>query len=86
MAITATTGMGSTIETALAPSSTRTGWSIPGPSSKGLRLLATQATTRGDEPAFTAALKDFDRLLRLYLQVGERLTDLRGRSRPRAGR
>jgi hypothetical protein len=41
-----------------------------------LRLLARQATARGDGPAFTAALREFDRLLRLYPQFGEPLRDL----------
>lgn len=41
------------------------------------RLLATQATARGDGPAFTGALKEFDRLLRLYPQFGDPLSDLK---------
>jgi hypothetical protein len=40
------------------------------------RLMATQATARGDGPAFTAALKEFDRLLRLYPQFGDPPIDL----------
>lgn len=40
------------------------------------RLLAMQATARGDGPAFAAALKEFDRLLRLYPQFGDPLSDL----------
>lgn len=40
------------------------------------RLLAMQATARGDGPAFTDALKEFDRLLRLYPQFGDPLSDL----------
>ena len=40
------------------------------------RLLATQATVRGDGPAFTTALKEFDRLLRLYPQFGDPQIDL----------
>jgi hypothetical protein len=41
-----------------------------------LRQLAAEATARGDGPAFTAALKEFDRLLRLYPQFGDPQIDL----------
>jgi hypothetical protein len=41
-----------------------------------LRQLAGEATARGDGPAFAAALKEFDRLLRLYPQFGDPLSDL----------
>jgi hypothetical protein len=41
-----------------------------------LRDLAIAATARGDGPAFTAALKEFDRRLRLYPQFGDPLSDL----------
>lgn len=41
-----------------------------------LRLLARRAAARGDGPAFTAALKEFDRLLRLYPQFGDQQIDL----------
>jgi hypothetical protein len=43
-----------------------------------LREMARAAQARGDGPAFTAALKEFDRLLRLYPQFGDPLTDLTG--------
>ncbi len=38
------------------------------------------APARGDGPAFTVALKEFDRLLRLYPQFGDPLIDLTGES------
>lgn len=41
-----------------------------------IRLLATQATARGDGPAFTAALKELDRRLRVYPQFGDPQIDL----------
>jgi hypothetical protein len=41
-----------------------------------LRELSDEAFTRGDGPAFTAALKEFDRLLRLYPQFGDPQIDL----------
>jgi len=41
-----------------------------------LRELSEAAAARGDGQAFTAALKEFDRLLRLYPQFGEPLSDL----------
>jgi hypothetical protein len=41
-----------------------------------LRELATEASARGDGPAFAAALKEFDRLLRFYPQFGDPLIDL----------
>jgi hypothetical protein len=41
-----------------------------------LRELSDAAFARGDGPAFTAALKEFDRLLRLYPQFGDPLSDL----------
>jgi hypothetical protein len=41
-----------------------------------LRRLASEAAARGDGPAFTAALKEFDRLLRLYPQFGDPQIDL----------
>jgi hypothetical protein len=41
-----------------------------------LRELSDAAFARGDGPAFTAALKKFDRLLRLYPQFGDPLNDL----------
>jgi hypothetical protein len=36
-----------------------------------LRLLAKEASVRGDGPVFAAAMKEFDRLLRLYPQFGD---------------
>lgn len=36
-----------------------------------LREMAREAHARGDGPAFTAAVKEFDRLLRLYPQFGD---------------
>jgi len=41
-----------------------------------LRELSDAAFARGDGPAFTAALKEFDRLLRLYPQFGDPQSDL----------
>src|SRR5437660_12352627 len=41
-----------------------------------LRELSGAAFARGDGPAFTAALKEFDRLLRLYPQFGDPQIDL----------
>jgi hypothetical protein len=41
-----------------------------------LRELSDAAFARGDGPAFTAALKEFDRLLRLYPQFGDPQIDL----------
>ncbi len=41
-----------------------------------LRELADAAFARGDGPAFTVALKEFDRRLRLYPQFGDPLSDL----------
>jgi hypothetical protein len=41
-----------------------------------LRELSDAAFSRGDGPAFTVALKEFDRLLRLYPQFGDPLSDL----------
>jgi hypothetical protein len=41
-----------------------------------LRELSEVAFARGDGPAFTAALKEFDRLLRLYPQFGDPQIDL----------
>jgi hypothetical protein len=41
-----------------------------------LRELSDAAFSRGDGPVFTAALKEFDRLLRLYPQFGDPLSDL----------
>lgn len=41
-----------------------------------LRELSNEAFARGDGPTFTAALKEFDRLLRLYPQFGDPLIDL----------
>jgi hypothetical protein len=43
---------------------------------QGLRDLARQARARVDGPAFAAALKEFDYLLRLYPQFGDPLIDL----------
>lgn len=41
-----------------------------------LRELAEVAFARGDGPAFTAALKEFNRRLRIYPQFGDQLLDL----------
>lgn len=41
-----------------------------------LRILFEVASTRGDGPAFAAALKDFDRRLRLFPQFGDPQLDL----------
>ncbi|MFO0927158.1 MAG: hypothetical protein U0736_08965 [Gemmataceae bacterium] len=41
-----------------------------------LREMAAEAAMRGDGPAFVVALKEFDRLLRLYPQFGDPLIDL----------
>lgn len=40
------------------------------------REMAAIAAARGDGPTFTAALKEFDRLLRLYPQFGDPQADL----------
>ena len=40
------------------------------------RQLAAEASARGDGPAFAVALKEFDRLLRLYPQFGDPQIDL----------
>jgi hypothetical protein len=45
-----------------------------------LREMSDMAFARGDGPAFTVALKEFDRLLRLYPQFGDPLIDLTGES------
>jgi hypothetical protein len=45
---------------------------------KRLRALAAEATRRGDGPQFTAALKEFHRLLCLYPQFGDPIIDLTG--------
>jgi len=42
-----------------------------------LRELAVAARTRGDGEAFLAALREFDRRLRVYPQFGDPLADLR---------
>jgi hypothetical protein len=42
-----------------------------------LLALADAARERGDGDAFVAALREFDRRLRLYPQFGEPLVDLR---------
>lgn len=42
-----------------------------------LRELSAAAAARGDGPAFAAALKEFDRLLRLYPQFGDPQIDLK---------
>lgn len=42
-----------------------------------LRELAVAARARGDGEAFLAALREFDRRLRVYPQFGDPLTDLR---------
>jgi hypothetical protein len=41
-----------------------------------LREFAARAVASGQGPSFAAALKEFDRLLHLYPQFGEPLTDL----------
>jgi hypothetical protein len=41
-----------------------------------LRELSDEAFARGDGPAFSAALKEFDRRLRLYPQFGDQQLDL----------
>jgi hypothetical protein len=41
-----------------------------------LRSLARLATTRGDGPAFVAALREFHRRLELFPQFGDPLMDL----------
>lgn len=41
-----------------------------------LRLLAREAATRGDGPAFTAALREFHRRLKLFPQFGDPILDL----------
>src|SRR5207237_3786029 len=41
-----------------------------------LRLLAREAATRGDGPAFVAALREFHRRLELYPQFGDPIVDL----------
>lgn len=43
-----------------------------------VRELAAEATSRGDGEAFLAALREFDRRLRVYPQFGDQLIDLRG--------
>ena len=48
-----------------------------------LRELADAAFARGDGPAFTAALKEFDRRLRLYPQFGDQQLDLAHQARAR---
>jgi hypothetical protein len=40
------------------------------------RLLARQASARGDGPAFTAALREFHRRLELFPQFGDPIIDL----------
>jgi hypothetical protein len=42
-----------------------------------LRALTKLARERGDAEAFVAALREFDRRLRVYPQFGEQLTDLK---------
>ena len=42
-----------------------------------VRELAAAATARGDGEAFLAALREFDRRLRVYPQFGDPLIDLR---------
>lgn len=42
--------------------------------------FATTCRSRGDGAEFVAALKEFDRRLRIYPQFGEPLMDLRGAS------
>jgi hypothetical protein len=41
-----------------------------------LRLLAREAATRGDGPAFAVALREFHRRLELYPQFGDPIMDL----------
>jgi len=41
-----------------------------------LRLLARDASARGDGPAFASALREFHRRLELYPQFGDPLWDL----------
>ena len=41
-----------------------------------LRELSDEAIARGDGEAFAAAYQEFDRLLRLYPQFGDRISDL----------
>jgi hypothetical protein len=41
-----------------------------------LRLLAREASARGDGPAFAAALREFHRRLQLYPQFGDPIVDL----------
>jgi hypothetical protein len=41
-----------------------------------LRGLSQEAAARGDGQEFAAALKEFDRLLRVYPQFGDPLNDL----------
>jgi hypothetical protein len=41
-----------------------------------LRLLAQEASVRGDGPAFAAALREFHRRLELFPQFGDPLMDL----------
>jgi hypothetical protein len=41
-----------------------------------LRMLAREASARGDGAAFTSALKEFHRRLELFPQFGDPLTDL----------
>ncbi len=41
-----------------------------------LRALGNEATQRGDGPQFAAALKEFDRRLRIFPQFGEPCMDL----------
>ena len=41
-----------------------------------LRLLAQEASARGDGPAFAAALREFHRRLQLFPQFGDPIMDL----------
>ncbi len=41
-----------------------------------LRLLAREVATRGDGPAFAAALREFHRRLELFPQFGDPIMDL----------
>lgn len=41
-----------------------------------LRLLASEASSRGDGPAFVAALREFHRRLTIYPQFGDPILDL----------
>jgi hypothetical protein len=41
-----------------------------------LREMSSEADARGDGPAFTAALKEFDRRLKLFPQFGDQQIDL----------